>query len=736
MLSLSANFTTALKKSGSLNYRYVVRMAIQEGDNDANNKWGLTQYGNGLWWFSHEPFDITEGATTYPCRGILVNPNIAITQKIDLKRQIGTVGGFSFSLIDDGLVADLDNYRVHNRLLEIYIGDSSLTNITDFLKVYQGIVKDYTIDNHIVTFNVENWQSIYQKDLPTNFWTPDDDTYSQQPDDIRNKRCPIVYGDRPFYYGNDAGATDLTNIANVHKMENNMTKTFYVGMDSSGKHVYLVAGHVLHTTDASFYRAWMFDRSLDRYVQINSSAVTFSTTGDGYTIVTIDNLPTVYDFWFPDGTISNEANTGTGSWANATNGCDKDWSTYAECVYETADGVGTARFDVDFPNYDGYQDDADISQVKLFVKTDFDPNGMTADYTYTILISTAENVADTQLSDLGNDGATKAGVANSINVECDKDNGGAAARTAKFYMIFKRIGYTVKEMFPVFVACKGRKASAAVGWFDGIAQNDLIENPVHVIGAIILDDLGLTIATNINSSNIDSGGFNKAYDDLTSSYKLAFTIYDKINSMDLLNKISFESTLVMFWGATNKVWLDKMNDVGSSSRTIYKSEIKGLPSIFKTKLIDIVNELDLKYKPENKTGEKQGKVNREDDRANTGSQAVYFQTAYKQMESDFVADSITAGLLADLWCKDDADSFWSTLHNVVEFETADFRGIEFYDGATFEPLYLLELLDVFQIDSGYDDVILCNGESWSGKQFKIFEIVRLKTILKIKAIEI
>lgn len=729
MFSLDADFQAVLIKSSQLNLRYCIKVNVQESQNNASDRWGYGAYGTGNWYFSGEYWTVTDG-TAFPVRGILKNADIPIIQTIDIRQQKGSIGGFSIQLIDDGLFGDLANYSIYNRDIWIYLIDSSLTNKADFLLLYKGIVKDYSIANHVVTINIENSTGTVQRDLPKDFYTPDDDTYSQQPDDIRNKRVPIVYGDRPFYYGNDVGHTDLTNIANVHKQENNMTKAFYVGMNSAGKHVYLIAKIALKMKDTNYYRAWMFDTNLNRYVQIDDGAVTFSTDGNSYQIVTIDNLPSVYDFWFSDGTYSNLVEVGDASWSNPANGCNKDYTNAADSSLVVPTQASSASLDIDFPVYDGYQEDADISEVKIYGKIGYTETD--AVFIFTIDGNDATGFDDTQLNELGAEAATRAGIENSVPVIHSCAGATAEESVVLIYSIYKTVKYTVKEMFPIFVACQGRPCHIALAsYFDDINWLDLLEHPVHIIGSILYDELGL------RDTDFNTADFNTVYDDLTGNYKLAFTIYDKINSKNLIDEICKESKLVAFWNTNNKLTINKIDDIGATDRTIYKNEIEGLPRTYKTRLSDIVNFYDLKYKKELRTGEYQEKLNREDDRANTGSQDIYSAEMYDSMESDYISDDTTAGLFADLWCKDDADSFWSVIHNIVEFETADIRGIKFYDGGTFVPLYLLELLDVIEFDStSMDPMIKCNGESWSGKQFKIFEIVRNKTTLKVKAIEV
>jgi hypothetical protein len=49
---------------------------------------------------------------------------------------------------------------------------------------------------------------------------------------------------------------------------------------------------------------------------------------------------------------------------------------------------------------------------------------------------------------------------------------------------------------------------------------------------------------------------------------------------------------------------------------------------------------------------------------------------------------------------------------------------------------MLEIFDIIEFDHAeWDSIQKCNGESWNGKQFLVYEITRGHT-LKIKALEL
>ena len=93
-------------------------------------------------------------------------------------------------------------------------------------------------------------------------------------------------------------------------------------------------------------------------------------------------------------------------------------------------------------------------------------------------------------------------------------------------------------------------------------------------------------------------------------------------------------------------------------------------------------------------------------------------------------DTTTAGLLADHWCRNGATpAFRSDLVNFIEFDTSDFRGMNFWISGSFVPLIALAITDIIEFnDAEFDGFLKCFGASWSGKQFKVISTDAKKKI--------
>jgi hypothetical protein len=152
---------------------------------------------------------------------------------------------------------------------------------------------------------------------------------------------------------------------------------------------------------------------------------------------------------------------------------------------------------------------------------------------------------------------------------------------------------------------------------------------------------------------------------------------ERQNSKEVLDKLALQSKSFIWWDTNNEPSFDHFEAAYTTAREIKLDEIADIKQlkISKTKLSDIVNTFKLHYDHDEIDGIFRANVPREDDRATTGSQDIHNSEIQKDLEADYIVDATTAGLLADHWCKDDADSFWSTLHDVIEFPVVTNRGL-------------------------------------------------------------
>lgn len=722
MLTLSANLSAYLQKTSNPELCYLVKLSAQNA----------SSYANIAFYFSDIEMTVTD-STSQRVRGILLNSSIDITQVVDVKNHKASFGGFSLKLADElpnAFSDELSNYRIYNRSIEIYIGDPSESTLSNYLKIYTGIAKDWIIYGGVITINIENSSGIYSKDIPSLFTSLSYTDYTAAIAESDNKINPVIYGDHKMLYGKDDAS--LSNIDDMYSQKNNdLVKPLFIGLDSAGDYVYVLASHELNSTDATNYRAWLFDKRLNRFVMLPGA--TFFEISD-YTYLIIDSDETARDWWFPDGTTSAASETNGGSWSDKANSCDKDYDTYAQSYYDYNNDFGTANYSIDFVPYDGYQEDSDISTVRVWVKAEYEEIGTAPDFTFTINSTSAEGTNAVELEQMGTNTASKTGINNSVAIvhNNNSDTYTDEESTAKLYMIFKEIDYTITDIseHDIYVACKGKEADVTVaGIFSGLSSGDMIEHPAHILADVLINLIGVT--------SYDSDALTTMESRLT-SHKMCFHLRDQINSLTFLQKFGKQCNSIIYWNADDQASVFTFTDSYTTDKTLKLNDLAGLPAMSTTSLSDIVNDLKLDYRREGKSGSLQETDENADDRANIGSQDVYNAVSQMTMNADLICDTTTADDVANHWCKNDDDSFWSVLHDVIEFETSDLRGGgSLYDSGTFEPLIRLELLDVIELDDGdFDSFIKCNGKSWSGIQFLIVEITQTRMNLKIKAISV
>ena len=716
MKTLSANLRNAIKR----NWKpfYIVKVT-------GNLK--VSPYTERNFYFSTHPGSITDSGTfqIYPYLQSIPNPS----ENLDIFNAKSSIGGFSLNFIGYFIQDQINSYNFYNRDVKIYLGDISLSDLNDFELVYSGLWGGHKINKEITTVEITNSTKKVQKEIPTTSLTSTIFSNSENgiPADNIGKPNPVIYGVHgPFYYGYD-GQTTTFNM--THNQKNNMVKCYDVGSSIYGGRTFQISDHELNEYDTQFYRVWMKDKATGRLVKIDSADFTIYSFSYG-SFLTIVPSPDCYDYWYPDqNTTLNSVPSGVADWQDPDNAVDGDYSTYSQSFLSDASSIGDfAKLQVDFADYD--LSDDQISEIKtyyvapavydntyfsVYVDNAFGSSSSTISGS-SVFIKSVNSITD---SDSTSD---KVGTSLEFYNECISAPVGADDSTIRLYYCFKEVKYKPDEIGEIYIACKGKEANSTLATeFTGLSSDDLIENPAHIMGDILLNDLGL--------SSIGSGFDTSAAGEL-SGWKFSFTLKDFINTYDLLNNIAKECKSILYWDANNNPNLFTIKDSYTTDRTIDWNELASYPVTYKSKLDNIINKLDLKY----------GKfdsnylytISRQDDRTNTGSQDIYNYVSNTSIELDYVTDTTTAGYVADYYCKNDDDSFWSVVHNVVEVEV-DLRGSNLYDSGTFKPLLSLEFGDVVEFQNMKTTL---SGESYSGVQFIITKLQRKQKTIKITGFEV
>ena len=287
--------------------------------------------------------------------------------------------------------------------------------------------------------------------------------------------------------------------------------------------------------------------------------------------------------------------------------------------------------------------------------------------------------------------------------------------------------YLPSSHLPLFAECKGREASSTVaGHFSGLSTGDLLETPAQIADSILYDELGQTV---------DTTSF-QAVDTELASWKMNFSLNKSLSSQKILDALAFQSKSFIYFNDVNTISMDTFfasNTTDFDDINLDDVKLHSL-KISQTSLRKMTNDIVLNYRKQG-TGALQEVLERINDTAGGGSIDQYDATQEKIIDADYIADTTTAGLLADHWVKTGvktSGAFWTVLRDVVEFKTSNL----IRESKTTR-FFLAEITDVFEFDhSVWDDQQLCNGVSWSAKKFKIISITRGLDGLKIKGVEL
>ncbi|NQV37670.1 MAG: hypothetical protein HQ509_06680, partial [Candidatus Marinimicrobia bacterium] len=481
---------------------------------------------------------------------------------------------FSDKFISSGSYPNPENSAVS---AELFFDDGSQILTAESIKFFKGIVDSLgTVTYKNCPFKIKNIDAIKGK-LVGDLITEADKTGTIPiPASSLGKMKPIIYGDHKFNYGGiESGVTEAVQIANLPGSDiykNNLSPCVYIGLNSAGKHQYIVAGHALKTIGSAYFRAWTFDSNLNRMVRVDPTQVSYATVGTNV-IATVDNNPTVEDFWYPDGTVSGEANVGGGDWETHGNSCDRDFASRSRSELVSGDiRFSKAHIEIDFPDYTNQS--ASPTAVEVYAKVNYYvTGGVGNDFNALLNTSAFDDITksgDTRII-FAAETADLAGIENSVSIEHEKATVNTFTSHAYVYMIWKLIKYklTANASFPLYVACEGREYGT---WINGrsTAETDpegnnytethadddgatnLIENAAGVVESLLVDELGLA------DTEIFENSFNISSNDLSTS-KLSFSILEQIESTKLIDDICKTIKSTYFFNArdlaTIRTWV-------------------------------------------------------------------------------------------------------------------------------------------------------------------------------------
>ena len=697
MKTLSNNFQNILRENPSVPIYYIIKMTGS-----------INTY-----YFSSRETTIADSGTKRVMPLLLGVSEIH--ELIDLKEHKSSIGGITFKISNCNLGGEKyfsDNFASEyffNRKIEIYLQAHGLTALSDCLKIYTGIFEDYEITNDIINIKVSISQEKKAKMIfPQNIITSTNFP-NANPDNFL-KPFPVIYGDHLFKYGADGTSLDVTN-----SQKNNMAKCLMVNQYAY-KNRYLIADHLLSTKETTHARAWMYSSVLEKFVMIDPSNYDIVEL-DGKTYMDLDKLDStfyIHDFTLLSGFVN-------GGMTNPAYGVDGNVSTYAYVNKIAAEcEVGDNWYlTVDFANSNRNKELIDtLAGVTIYARNYFSNNPTTFKFNVKVFNEGGFAIYD---SDQPVNSAAKMSlyVAEPDNVKSVMftmeviNNTEPEVGTMRVYYVVEERKYvpTKVDYNQIYYACEGV---------------NLTDTKPGTIISDLIDTYGYDINYNLDSL----ADMNTI---LGANYKLSFIINEQDSMKNVLENITKESKSYIYVNANDEFDFFTFANSYTTDKKLYINDILSQSlKISHTDYDMYWNKLSVKY---NKSYDD----NLQDyfERENSTLQSNYNIILSSEKSLNYIKDKTTAELFADLYCKTDSVAFWGKPRNIVEFETADFRGSNFWESGVLKVIGTLEMLDIIEFNhTEFDLYKKCNGESWENKQFLIFEIIRNKTILKIKAIEL
>ena len=401
---------------------------------------------------THETF-ITDG-NTYD--GLIANGGApVINRSIPRLGGLGTISEMMFSVLNQNLFSSIFASYPNPKGLSVdaylYFDDGTALLDAERTQIFSGEISEFPdISYETVDFKAKS------KDFRTNaqigvFVTdPGEEIDQPLPEESKGKMEPIIIGDHVGHYG--SADIDVTTA----DPSNNFVPAIYLGV-KGGEHYWFVAGHKVDDVTAM----WGWDASLGRMVELKSTITVVrnsDTPGADGCIIKHQNTPEYYDYYYGDGTVSNNASTGGVDWADHGQGNNRIDDDYTVGIMTTADSQGlgdSIREDADFSDYTASEILDTLDAVDVRTKVEYIPGSSLPDGNIAFQVNAT--VMETSLTSgvpavlsAGTNAATVAGVNTNITMSVTKDLTGANTELeCRVYEIWKRVTYTAKTGTPL-----------------------------------------------------------------------------------------------------------------------------------------------------------------------------------------------------------------------------------------------------------------------------------------------
>lgn len=528
-----------------------------------NNAWYMAEYGA----ICRIRFnDIGRAAVLAKQGGIL---RIVLISQYDLDSDVADPAGQEFVQFKNDATLNIryNSYTLENKNIAIYYGVAPLpASYTLMDKMYTGVVDRYEINDR--NLDIESRQNDFKKNkvIPSTIITTDN--YPLAHESVIGKAIPIVYGNFQTTRLHRKGIPNSVNQNNaVEYGLQDMIKTYIYEKYSSGASnaffKVIIANHAIKTIGNTVA---IYEDNIKEFTQIIGDIT--AIIGMGNAKIQIDrNVPgaTQFPYDLTGNTIQpfcgfiplhySEFMAEPNTAENCINENISDYTTFLpndSCYY---------YLNMYFPR-EAYGIIELYRNRYLCFKTVADA-GYDIYFKYTITYYDYNNTIHAGTPTVIN---TDGWHYIDITTLPDQDilsyyftfSNVGGAKTIKLYNVAFFVGYRKNITGELFISVQGAYYGSwidAAGRSNSFNENDLIENPSHVIESIARDEMGIVTA------EIDTASFDMAATALNvlATMKFAFQILEQRKGMDILNDLAFQSRLYLFWDSNDKLKVKLFN---------------------------------------------------------------------------------------------------------------------------------------------------------------------------------
>ncbi len=647
--------------------------------------------------------------------------------------------GVKFSdLINDSTLGAGDDIGIENRKIDIRLWTKGITAWSSCIQLKSGVVREISHTETEMVLSIQDKREIIHKSIDhTIIEAEAADTDQGLPEDSRGKTIPVIYGIHTFLKGDDSKASDTASSIN------NMVPAIYSGIDSSGRHRWRIASHIIETISVSSNQAqlWAEDKVLNRLVRVandgGSDIVVEQNSASGC-IISLLATTQYWDYFYGKGTpTTDSAGANITEFANVSRIIDKIFTTASTGSIDTG-SFNLDQCEIDVIPFTVWENqnlaDAAILEIILnwYGEATFAGG---ADGTYYVIQFLAGGTPatgtepdtggiypDARMEDAFAEAPTIAEIGNNVDflLIASKNFIADDQVVLDIYEMYKSVRYEAGQFLYVLFAGTGREYNESTGWItsrtgtethaDNNGGGNLIENLAGQIESIYRDELGRVTA------DIDEDSFNVASNDNTDVF--AFSITEKTDSLELIRKLAQDGRSFVWLQPDGTVKMKVLEDTYTASdRVIDWNEIVN-PHYSRSEPSNFYTAVDVQYL------EGQALIGISED--------TTMQTKYNLTEAESTliyealnisnattATNLQAYLLAQ----------WKQLHNLVEFNA----GVEHID------LDIGDIIEFTNAKKAFGEDITSNTTRAGQTIYKywwIYNVVRWDSGVKIKAFQL